>query len=114
MWHTINMITTFDAVADPTRRQILDLLRVRPHTVNELVELLEISQPGVSKQLKVLRDVGLVQVRKEAQKHWYELRPEPLVEVFNWLVNYRNLIEERYERLDELLKKMKEEKQNHD
>lgn len=108
------MITTFDAVADPTRRQILDLLRVRPHTVNELVAILEISQPGVSKQLKVLRDVGLVQVRQEAQKRWYELRPEPLVEVFNWLVNYSSLIEERYERLDELLKKMQEEEQNND
>ena len=108
------MITTFDAVANPTRRQILDLLRVRPHTVNELVELLEISQPGVSKQLKVLRDVGLVQVRQEAQKHWYELRPEPLAEVFKWLVNYRILIEERYERLDELLKKMEEEEKNND
>lgn len=108
------MITTFDAVADPTRRKILDLLRVRPHTVNELVELLEISQPGVSKQLKVLRNAGLVQVRQEAQKHWYELRPEPLAEVFNWLVNYRNLLEERYERLDELLNKMQEEEQNND
>ncbi len=108
------MITTFDAVADPTRRQILDFLRVRPHTVNELVELLEISQPGVSKQLKVLRDVGLVQVRQEAQKRWYELRPEPLTEVFNWLANYSSLIEERYERLDELLKKMEEEEQNND
>jgi DNA-binding transcriptional ArsR family regulator len=114
MWYIMNMITTFDAVADPTRRQILDLLRVRPHTVNELVELLEISQPGVSKQLKVLREVGLVQVRQEAQKHWYELRPEPLAEVFNWVVNYRNLIEERYERLDELLKTMQEEEQNND
>jgi DNA-binding transcriptional ArsR family regulator len=87
---------------------------MRPYTVNELVELLEISQPGVSKQLKVLRDVGLVQVRQEAQKHWYELRPEPLAEVFNWLVNYRELLEERYERLDELLKKIQEEEQNND
>jgi len=87
---------------------------VRPHTVNELVELLHISQPGVSKQLKVLREVGLVQVRHEAQKHWYGLRPEPLAEVFNWVVNYRSLIEERYERLDELLKNMQEEEQNND
>ena len=108
------MITIFDAVADPTRRQILDLLRVRPHTVNELVELLEISQPGVSKQLKVLRDVGLVQIRPEAQKHWYELRPEPLAEVFNWMMNYGSLLEERYERLDKLLKKIQEEEQNND
>jgi len=87
---------------------------VRPHTVNELVELLDISQPGVSKQLKVLREVGLVQVRHEAQKHWYGLCPEPLAEVFNWVVNYRSLIEERYERLDELLKNMQEEEQNND
>lgn len=108
------MITIFDAVADSTRRQILDLLRVRPHTVNELVVLLEISQPGVSKQLKVLRDVGLVQVRQEAQKHWYELCPEPLTEVFKWLVNYRSLIEDRYERLEDLLTKMQEEEQNND
>ncbi len=87
---------------------------MRPHTVNELVELLDISQPGVSKQLKVLREVGLVQVRHEAQKHWYGLCPEPLAEVFNWVVNYRSLIEERYERLDELLNNMQEEEQNND
>ena len=87
---------------------------MRPHTVNELVELLDISQPKISKQLKVLREVGLVQVRHEAQKHWYGLCPEPLAEVFNWVVNYRSLIEERYERLDELLKNMQEEEQNND
>lgn len=61
------MVTTFDAVANPTHRQILDVVRVRPHMVNELVELLEISQRGVSKQHKVLRDVGLVQVRQEGK-----------------------------------------------
>jgi DNA-binding transcriptional ArsR family regulator len=106
------MISIFDAVADPTRRQILDLLRERPHTVNELAAKLEISQPGVSKQLKVLREVGLVQVRQDAQKHWYELRPEPLAEVYDWLSSYRKLLEERYERLDSLLKKMQDEEQN--
>lgn len=68
------------------------------------VELLEISQRGVSKQHKVLRDVGLVQVRQEAQKHGHELHPEPLAEDFNGLVSYCSLIEERYERLYELLK----------
>jgi DNA-binding transcriptional ArsR family regulator len=108
------MITIFDAIADPTRRQILDLLRVRPYSVNELVEVLGISQPGVSKQLRVLRDVGLVQVRQDAQKHWYELRPEPLAEIYNWVLNYRKLLEERYERLDDLLKKMQDEEQNNE
>jgi DNA-binding transcriptional ArsR family regulator len=106
------MITIFDAVADPTRRQILDLLRKRPHTVNELVEVLKISQPGVSKQLKVLRDVGLVEVRQDAQKHWYELRPAPLAEVSMWLDKYQQLLEERYERLDQVLQRLKEEEEN--
>ena len=106
------MITIFDAVADPTRRQILDLLRERPRTVNELVDLLTISQPGVSKQLRVLREVGLVRVRQDAQRHWYELNPEPLAEVNNWLSPYRYLLEERYERLEKLLDKLQEEEQN--
>jgi DNA-binding transcriptional ArsR family regulator len=106
------MITIFDAVADPTRRQILDLLRKRPHTVNELVEVLKISQPGVSKQLKVLRDVGLVEVRQDAQKHWYELRPAPLAEVSMWLNKYQQLLEERYERLDQVLQMLKEKEEN--
>ena len=108
------MITIFDAVADPTRRQILDLLRERPRTVNELVDLLTISQPGVSKQLRVLREVGLVRVRQDAQRHWYELNPEPLVEVNNWLSPYRYLLEERYERLEKLLDKLQEEEQDNE
>jgi DNA-binding transcriptional ArsR family regulator len=72
------MMTTFEALAEPTRRHILDLLLERPRLVGELVDLLKISQPGVSKHLRVLREVGLVSVRQEAQRHWYELRPEPL------------------------------------
>ncbi len=106
------MTTIFDAVANPTRRQILDLLRQRPHMVNELAEALDISQPGVSKQLRVLHEVELVEVRQEAQRRWYALRPEPLNEVYRWLENYRDLLEERYERLDDLLKKMQEEEEN--
>jgi DNA-binding transcriptional ArsR family regulator len=106
------MTTIFDAVADPTRRQILDLLRERPRTVNELVDALKISQPGVSKQLRVLREVGLVSVRQDAQRHWYELNPAPLAEVYTWLENYRQLLAERYERLEELLDKLQEEEQN--
>ena len=108
------MITIFDAVADPTRRQILDLLRERPRTVNELVDLLTISQPGVSKQLRVLREAGLVRVRQDAQRHWYELNPEPLAEVNNWLSPYRYLLEERYERLEKLLDKLQEEEQDNE
>jgi len=70
----------FAAVAEPSRRRILDLLRERAHTVNELVELVGLSQPGVSKHLRVLREAELVEVRRDAQRRWYELRAEPLGE----------------------------------
>jgi DNA-binding transcriptional ArsR family regulator len=100
------METVYEALADPTRRHILDLLRERPRLVGELTELLGISQPGVSKQLGLLRKVGLVWVRKDAQRRWYELRPEPLAEVDTWLADYRPLWESRFDRLDNYLQKL--------
>ena len=80
---------TFDVVAEPTRRQILDLLRERPRTVTELVGSLDLSQPGVSKHLRVLREARLVRVRQEAQRRWYEVDPAPLAEIDAWLEPYR-------------------------
>ncbi|MDT7585455.1 MAG: hypothetical protein QOE32_3005, partial [Pseudonocardiales bacterium] len=68
------MSTTFEVLAEPTRRRILDLLRGRPRLVGELTEELGLTQPGTSKHLRVLREAGLVQVRPEAQRRWYELR----------------------------------------
>ena len=100
------METVYEALADPTRRHILDLLRERPRLVGELTELLGISQPGVSKQLRLLRQVGLVRVRKDAQRRWYELRPEPLAEVDTWLASYRPLWEARFDRLENYLQKL--------
>jgi len=107
------MMTIFDIIADPTRRQILDLLLQRPHTVNELVGAVEISQPGISKQLRILREAGLVDVQQEAQMRWYELRPEPLQEIDKWLSAYRQMWSSRYERLDEYLKQVQEEDKHH-
>ncbi|MBK8135863.1 MAG: winged helix-turn-helix transcriptional regulator [Chloroflexi bacterium] len=103
------MMTIFEALADPTRRRILDLLRERPRLVGELADLLAISQPGVSKQLRLLRESGLVNVRQDAQRRWYELRPAPLAQIDAWLENYRHLLEEKYQRLDSLLETLKEE-----
>jgi DNA-binding transcriptional ArsR family regulator len=85
------MATTFDVLAEPTRRRILDLLLEQPRSVGELVERLGLSQPGTSKHLRVLREAGLVNVRQDAQRRWYELRPEPLAEVDAWLQPYRRL-----------------------
>jgi DNA-binding transcriptional ArsR family regulator len=83
--------TTFDVLAEPARRRILDLLLERPRLVGELTEQLGLTQPGTSKHLRVLRQAGLVRVRPEAQRRWYELRPEPLAEIDAWLAPYRRL-----------------------
>jgi DNA-binding transcriptional ArsR family regulator len=101
------MMTIYEALAEPTRRRILDLLREQPRLVGELADLLAISQPGVSKHLKVLRDVGVVRVRQDAQRHWYELRSEPLEEIDAWLGTYRHLWNSRLDRLDDYLQEMK-------
>jgi DNA-binding transcriptional ArsR family regulator len=90
----------FDVIAEPARRQILDLLREKPRLVGDLVDRLGISQPGTSKHLRVLREAGLVRVRPEAQRRWYELRPEPLAEVDAWLEPYRQMWKERLDALE--------------
>lgn len=108
------MKTIYDALADPTRRRILDLLRERPHLVGELTDLLEISQPGVSKHLRMLRKVGLVRVRKDAQRRWYELRPEPLAELDAWLSSYRHLWDDRFDRLDNYLQELQTKENKND
>jgi DNA-binding transcriptional ArsR family regulator len=84
-------MTAVEALAQPTRRQILDLLRERERPVGELVERLDMSQPAVSKHLRVLREVGLVGVRADAQRRLYRVRPEPLAELDAWLAPYRQL-----------------------
>lgn len=83
------MSATFEVLAEPNRRRILDLLRERPRSVGELVDHLPTSQPGTSKHLRVLRDAGLVRVRRDAQRRWYELDPAPLATVDAWLAPYR-------------------------
>jgi DNA-binding transcriptional ArsR family regulator len=82
-------MTAYTAMAEPHRREILDLLRAGERSVNDLVARLKISQPGVSKHLRVLREAGLVEVRAEGRCRWYGLRPQPLAEVDEWLEPYR-------------------------
>jgi DNA-binding transcriptional ArsR family regulator len=82
-------VTPYSALAEPSRREILDLLRDGERSVNELVARLDLSQPGVSKHLKVLREAGLVDVRPDGKRRWYGLRAEPLAEVADWLEPYR-------------------------
>ena len=77
------------AIAEPTRRLILDAVRDGERSVGDLVEIVGMHQPGVSRHLKVLRDAGLVTVRRDAQRRLYRLRPEPLKELDDWLEPYR-------------------------
>jgi DNA-binding transcriptional ArsR family regulator len=85
----VTIAATFEVVAEPTRRRILDLLRDEPRLVGDISTQLGLSQPGTSKHLRVLRDAGLVQVRQDAQRRWYELRVEPLAAIDEWLAPYR-------------------------
>ena len=104
------MIATFELLAEPTRRRILDLLRDGERPVGELVDRLSMSQPAVSKHLRVLRDSGLVDVRVDAQRRMYRLRPEPLKEVDAWIAPYRRLWDQRLDRLERHLKTMEDPK----
>jgi DNA-binding transcriptional ArsR family regulator len=90
---------SFAVLAEPTRRQILDLLRESERPVGELVDRLRLSQPAVSKHLRVLRGAGLVEVRPDAQRRYYRLRPEPLAEIDEWLAPYRRLWTRSLDRL---------------
>jgi DNA-binding transcriptional ArsR family regulator len=102
------MISTFDVLAEPTRRRILDLIRDDERPVNELVAKLDISQPGVSKHLRVLREAGLVEVRTDAQRRLYRVRAEPLAEIDAWLAPYRRLWADRLDALERHLDETEE------
>jgi DNA-binding transcriptional ArsR family regulator len=86
---------TLRALADESRRTVLETLSRGPATVGELATLLPIARPGVSRHLRVLRETGLVEVRQVAQRRIYSLRPEPLAELDEWLQPYRSLWEHR-------------------
>ena len=90
-------------LAEPRRMAILELLRDGERPVGELVELLHLSQPAVSKHLRVLRDAGLVEARVDMQRRLYRIRLEPLVELDDWLAPYRRLWTTHLDRLEEHL-----------
>jgi DNA-binding transcriptional ArsR family regulator len=87
------------ALADDSRRTMLDALSRGPATAGELAALLPIARPGVSRHLRVLREAGLVEVRQQAQRRIYSLRPQPLAEIDDWLGRYRALWEQRLDAL---------------
>jgi DNA-binding transcriptional ArsR family regulator len=101
------MMATLKALAEPSRFQIVEVLRNGPRPVGDLVDRLKLPQPQVSKHLRVLSEAGLVEVRVDAQRRIYELRPAPLQELEVWIERYRSIWEENYQRVDVLLEEMK-------
>ena len=100
----MSAVSAYAALAEPHRREILDLLRGRERPVSDLVERLHLSQPGVSKHLRVLREAGLVQVRVDGRQRLYTLDPGPLAEVDAWLEPYRAFWNDRLDDLERYLK----------
>ena len=99
-------VAAFDVLAEPNRRRILDLLREKERPVGDLVSALRVSQPAVSKHLRVLRDAGFVEVRSDAQRRLYRVRPEPLREIADWLEPYRAMWSSRLDDLERHLDRM--------
>lgn len=98
---------TLSALAEPNRLRIVEMLKKGPASVNEIAGRLELSQPLVSKHLRVLREAGIVRVRAEAQQRLYELRPEPFEQLESWVAAFRRLWEGRLDSLDEYVQEMK-------
>jgi DNA-binding transcriptional ArsR family regulator len=104
----------FNAVAEPRRRQILDALAGGERPVNDLVHLLGLTQPQVSKHLRVLRKVGVVDVRDEGRQRLYRLNGEALKPIHDWVKNYERTWTERFDQLDDVLEELKQEEQDDD
>ena len=102
----INDVDAFSAIVEPNRRLMLETMRQKPCTVNELVTVTGLSQPAVSKHLKVLKASNLVVVRPDGQKRWHELNAAPLQEVDQFLEPYRKFINRKLDRLEHHLGEM--------
>lgn len=104
------MTTVFEALADPTRRRVLELLSERELSAGEIAAAFTVSRPAVSRHLRVLRQAGLVQARRDAQRRVYGLDPEPLAELDSWLATYRPFWNERLDLLEQHLRRTEEER----
>ena len=102
----------FNAIAEPRRRELLDELAAGERSVSDLVELLELAQPLVSKHLRVLREVGAVQVRDDGRRRLYRVDANALKPIHDWVSNYERMWSERFESLDTVLDELKREEQD--
>lgn len=99
-----SVVSVFEMLADPTRLRIVETLRGGERSVGSLVSSVSISQPGVSRHLRILHQAGFVQVRRDGQRRLYSLRRQPFRALDHWMHDYRDLVEQRLDRLDELVR----------
>ena len=104
------MPDVFQVLADPTRRRIVDALRTGERSVNELVDMVDIGQPGVSRQLQILEDANFVVVRPQGRQRFYALRPDPFQELSQFVTTYRTIWEGRLDRIAAELDRRKKNK----
>jgi DNA-binding transcriptional ArsR family regulator len=90
----------FQILADPTRRRLIEAMRAGERSVTELVDVVDIAQPGVSRQLAILQDAEFVVVRPEGRRRLYALRPEPFQQIDEWMMGYRGMWEARLDRME--------------
>jgi DNA-binding transcriptional ArsR family regulator len=102
----IKITTTLNALAEPNRLQIIELLRDGPLTVGEIAERLGLHQPQTSKHLRVLNECGLVEVQAIANRRIYKLRQQPFQDLDNWLESFQHVWHERFDRLDDYLREL--------
>lgn len=106
-------MTTLSALSEPNRMNIVELLRDGPLTVGEIADRLGIRQPQASKHLKVLSDSGIVEVKADANRRYYKLRPEPFHSLDSWVNSFRRIMEERYDNLEKYLQELQKSEQYH-
>ena len=104
----------FNAVAEPRRRQILDALAGEERSVNDLVSLLELAQPHVSRHLRVLREVGLVEIRDDGRQRMYRLNGQSLKPIYDWVKTYKQTWNERFDHMDIVLEELKQKEAEDD
>lgn len=107
------MTETFAALAEPQRFRIVELLRTGARPVNDISERLRLTQPQVSKHLRVLRDAGVVDVQPRAQQRLYELRPQSLRQLHEWLERYRSIWDARFDELDAIVTELTEQEKTY-
>ncbi|MFC4077749.1 ArsR/SmtB family transcription factor [Salinithrix halophila] len=105
-------MTTLRALAEPNRMDIIELLRNGPLTVGEIADRLGLRQPQASKHLKVLSDNGILEVKAEANRRIYKLRPEPFQALDAWLNSFRSVMQERFDNLDDYLRELQNKEES--